>query len=348
MKNSKKLFAAVAMTGIMAFSVFGMPSVGGLDGFEPTENFMSKSGTVQEIRPFYDHVGEEPEAIEGSYFVLIENDEGSQMTFAVDHLTALIFDGNLEVGTVVTGFYDTNLPVPMIYPPQHHARVLMSPSSYNVIVDRFDADLIAESNPWQLLVNDTPNVEIFLQDGTPFDGELENRLLAVFYELTMSGTPTPLAGQEPVHTGLEKLIIPSRIYVLFERAVHPILQLTPEDLGYMHDYDVLDDIVTIGSATDLNAFWDAMLNPATARIIVNGTTITAPAPFINRSTGTVMLPVAAIADAMGINVASEGAELVDGVSFVPMNFFQEVLPGAAYIMNGNVIIHETPPWVRAR
>ena len=369
----------IALSGMIALSACTLATeVGGAQGtpmitlppaetisYEPEEepiaDFMSVSGTIQEINLLYEPSDDRKEP--GEYMVLIESN-GSLTNFHVDHLTALFLDGEMEVGMAVTGFFDANMPMIMIYPPRHHARVLVSDSFGTVYVDRFDADFVADSHPLQLVINES--TEIMFQDGQAFEGELtelENRILAVFVESTADTSPA--------------LITPSMVVVLFERAVHPIHHLTEEELAGLDSGFIEPDNWGGGlqlTQEDLDILWDNMLAPD-VQIIVDGTVIDAPTPFVNREVGMVMLPVAAIAEALGLNVVGEGAdvvigmgitfvegidsyhfgrraaqqlgaapELVDGVLFVPINFFHDVLPGAAYIMDGHVIVQSDSSW----
>jgi hypothetical protein len=115
-------------------------------------------------------------------------------------------------------------------------------------------------------------------------------------------------------------------------------------------------------------FWAAAFDPDTVQIIVNGEVIDAPTPFTDSEAGTIMLPVAAIAEALGYTVVDEGdGEIVigpgtllteglnsyfrgreapielpsapvirDGVMFVPREFFQEILSEAVSTQEGNI------------
>lgn len=130
---------------------------------------------------------------------------------------------------------------------------------------------------------------------------------------------------------------------------HPTLQLTQEDLDIM---------------------WDNMLNPETVQIFINGEAIDAPTPFINREAGFVMVPVAAVAEALSYDVFGEGDEIMigrgtsftigedyyfygrmagiplgtapelhDNVVFVPLHFFGTIFPDEAYMADGDIFIN---------
>ena len=339
------------------------PEVDGMELVFQLANFVPVSGVITEIQLLYEPSDDRKEP--GEYMVLVQSNDGSFANFHVDHLTGLFLDGELSVGMNVTGFFDSGLPMIMIYPPQYHARVLASGSFGSVFVDRFDADFLAHSLGFGLDINDS--TEIMFQDGQSFDGdlsELENRILAVF-----SSTLLLDAGAQ-----LPATITPSMIAILFERAVHPIHHLTEEELDGL---DFGESLVAdwggglLLTQEELDTMWDNMLDPETVQIILDGDVIDdAPTPFVDREHGMVMLPVAVIAEAMGMVVVGDGADVVigagitfvegvdnyhfgrrapqqlgvppvvvDGVLFVPIIFFHEILSGSAYMMDGNIIIY---------
>jgi len=344
--------------------------------------FISVTGTITEIHPIYRYEDGEALQTEDEFQVWLETETGT-VVFNVDHHTFLLAEDRLEIGAEVVGFYDGFLPVMLIYPPHYHARVLAPVYSdefrYSVDVNFIthvqegpymgEVSLTMGGSGRQIvlyIIQDGDNTEVVLQDGTPFEGGLtylENRSV-VFVRNDENDS--------------------NKIVVLFERAVHPIHYLTEEELAMIeagedgegwHDGQGIgfDDSWSGGlqlTQEDLDIMWDNMLAPD-AQIIVNGTALeSAPAPFVNREVGAVMLPVAAVSEALGYNVVGEGAEVVigpgiifrvgvddyffarmapvqlgaapelhDGVLFVPMQFFYNVMPGVAYINYGHVIVN---------
>jgi len=306
-------------------------------------SFMFHTGTITEINQLFDGEG---------YFVSVADEfTGSIVNFAVDHNTALLLGSELAVGLTITGYYDTSLPVPMIYPPQYHARVILGTMYTPFLLDRFDKNLKAFSSPNTLVITD--QTVIVLEDGgEPYGGveALHNRLLLVEFD----------------EEGLE--ITPTKITVLFEIAVPPIHFLTDEEL------DGLATAVPGGplllSPEDLEMMWANMFDPETVEIIVNGEVIDAATPFVDSEAGTIMLPVAAIAEALGLPMVPDGDNaliigrgsiiqegvnsyfvgrmapfelsaapvIVDGVMFVPWEFFGTVVDAFAYVEDGNIIV----------
>jgi hypothetical protein len=146
--------------------------------------FMYFRGTVTEILPFYEYTEEGEVAVDDKFFVLVEgmpNEEEYVPTanFFITPDTLLLLDEDIEVGMVVKGYYETTLPTPAIYPPQHQARIFVSesflmndPAKFSaILVDRFDADLVAFNRPWQIAILEetefSPATEIIFEDGSP-------------------------------------------------------------------------------------------------------------------------------------------------------------------------------------
>ena len=297
---------------------------------------------------------------------------GSTAHFFAGEDTLVISDNEIEVGMTVTGFYDPAMPMPSIYPPFYTLRVLAGEIAdyQSVLVDRFE-----QTTPGAFsFLNQAGNMfvgvtgaEIVFEDGTPFEGELEelnNRILAMVHGIVLTSFP----GQTSA----------TKVYILFEQAVHPIHTLTDEELAEMNR-PIQEPADWQGghplSQEEIDAMWDAMFDPETVQILVNGEAIDAPRPFVDRELGMIMLPVAAIAEALGFDVYPFDADSEDGASglvigrstitvgldsyavgrrapvqlgaapvivndviFVPMQFFGEVLTAGAYIADGNVVI----------
>ena len=129
------------------------------------------------------------------------------------------------------------------------------------------------------------------------------------------------------------------------------------------------------SPDDVLLMWSNTFDPATVQIIVAGEPIDAPAPFIHETALTPMLPITAIAEALGFSVVNNGqndagmTEFViapgtmlvegensyargreaarelstapvihDGEMFVPHEFFQEMLGYVVIFEDGNILM----------
>lgn len=79
-------------------------------------------------------------------------------------------------------------PVPMIYPPQYRALIIVKESNYhNVKVDFFNQQLL--SSDGQLQLNLSPTTIISLKNGQPFTNSPANRNLIVVYGPTTRSIP---------------------------------------------------------------------------------------------------------------------------------------------------------------
>ncbi len=94
----------------------------------------------------------------------------------------------LRIGMHVTAFYDANLPVPLIYPPQYQAAFIgRTEKGVNVMVDFFDENLTSEKNPLKL--NVAPTTRVTTANGQPYTCNIENNLLMVYYSATTRSIP---------------------------------------------------------------------------------------------------------------------------------------------------------------
>lgn len=108
------------------------------------------------------------------------NDQGDIVNFIVQPSTYFINFTTVEVGDLVIGFYDTSVPVPLIFPPQYQA-IVMSPvfNDRFVTVDEFNDKLISSDGMLQL--NIISKTTIRLTNNQTFQGTLAKRPLAVVY-----------------------------------------------------------------------------------------------------------------------------------------------------------------------
>jgi hypothetical protein len=336
--------------------------------------FIKFTGRITEIRPFYDYIEDSEFVTEDKLFVTVESFDYEPITinFIVNDNTVRIWDGELEIDMVVTAFHESSMPAPLIYPAQHNARVFTSEAA--VYVSRFDENWSSFDIP--LVINITDETEIIFEDGEVFEGDIEElhgRALATI--IYMFATPYRNAED------WRSLATPSKVIILFERAVHPILYLTEEEIAMIDNLFTEDTIENPASdwgggllltPEDLEILWDNMIDPETVQVIVNGEVIDTPTPFVNREAGFVMVPVGHIARALGMDVLGEGEEIMigrgihfeigvdyyffgrrapqqlgaapelhDGVIFVPLHFFGQIVPAVAYLDYGNVVIYDT-------
>ncbi|MCI8293311.1 MAG: hypothetical protein HFH53_07230 [Hespellia sp.] len=108
--------------------------------------------------------------------------------FVISPDTDVIDSIPLRRGMQVAAFYDANVPVPLIFPPQYQA-VLITRLEWgeSVMLSRFNQDLVSEQNTLQL--NVARNTRITTVNGQRFRCPLENRELLVYYSATTRSIP---------------------------------------------------------------------------------------------------------------------------------------------------------------
>ena len=148
-------------------------------------NFLAFSGIVTMIDDF--SIGQNNEV--GCYKLLsVDDGYGSSVNFVVAPTTYFVDHVMVAVGDRVTGFYDANAPVPLIYPPQFRAIVIAKDTPYqNVKVDYFNRQLVSSDGTLQLTMS--PHTQIVLENGQAFNGNIANRNLIVIYGATTRSIP---------------------------------------------------------------------------------------------------------------------------------------------------------------
>lgn len=255
--------------------------------------------------------------------LFVEDKMGGPAHIIVAEDTYIVDNAEIAVGDEIIYFYDISRPMIMIYPPQIKADVIaLKNSESNIKVDIFDKELVSLDNTLKL--NITDETQVVLRDGSIYKGSLANQKLAVIYDVSTKSIPAQTN--------------PKRVIVL------------DIDADENHRPDV--------SKMDI--------------VIDHDMIITAPKAFYNEK-GVVMVPLRAIAEALGYEVGFDGQSysisvgekaglkinsynytkadgsvitldtppaLVDNTTFVPLNFFTEVLMmNNAYVFEGQIVIN---------
>jgi hypothetical protein len=149
-------------------------------------NFQSFSGTITYIEDFLiDESGQGS----GCYKRMsLLNEDGFVVNFVVSPDTYFVDHATVKVGDNVTGFYDADLPVILIYPPQYRAVVMVKDIPYqNVKVDYFDNQLVSRDNMLKLII--APYTDILLENGQTFNILPINKNLIVIYGASTKSIP---------------------------------------------------------------------------------------------------------------------------------------------------------------
>ena len=149
-------------------------------------NFKLFHGVVTQIDDF--SIGQNGEK-EGCYKLMtVEDSTQGIVNFVVSPSTYFVNQEIVNPGDRVTGYYDGNAPVPLIYPPQYRALVVVKENNnQNVKVDFFNNQLV--SSDGQLQLNVSAYTLVLLKNGQPFSKSLANRNLIVIYGPTTRSIP---------------------------------------------------------------------------------------------------------------------------------------------------------------
>ena len=110
------------------------------------------------------------------------------VNFIINAETAVIDSRQLRPGMRVAAFYDSSLPVPLIFPPQYMAKlVTVIGRNEQVMINQFDENLLATDNSLQL--NVARNTVVRTINGQIFNCSLGNQNLLVYYTETTRSIP---------------------------------------------------------------------------------------------------------------------------------------------------------------
>lgn len=309
-----------------------------------TLEFAYFTGKITAINNSTDADGKE---IKDSKVVLLKDSEGKEVNFKLNEKTYYV-NKDFKVGDTVTGFYDPKLPTTRIYPPLYTAIVfsLSKDDGVSIKVDRFDENLLSHDGSLQLNVSD--KTVIVDEDGKVFKGDIKNRKLVVIYGITTMSIPA----QTP----------PTKIIVLFETAVAPILTMPAPET-------VVPPILVVPKSETPEASEPAVSNKKLA-LTVNNISLKSTEPFLNDK-GIVMVPFRDVCEALNLKITwndedksivldnkisfSVGKDvynlnksiitlgtapvIVDEKTFVPLKFFTEVLNlNNGYVLENTVFI----------
>jgi len=277
----KMLLFAITVAAIFTANAINAQASETAEELEYTPNFISFRGIISRV--------EIPETVDVGYtkVILAENSEGSEIAFRITDNTYFVTDKEAEIGAEIIGFYDGRAPMALIYPPQPEASVIAINMEEGklIMVDRFSENLLSEDGTLRLSIG--ADTQVILQNNEEFDGELANRALVVIYNAVANGRPAQTT--------------PDKVVVLFERAVHPIHILTDEELAAIENgigmAEPISPLLTLTNE-DLMLLAQSSQN---LTVKFEDVELNGPQPFVDDN-GVFMLPVRAVAEAMGLHV----------------------------------------------
>lgn len=201
MKKSQKILSGVIITSMLSASAFGILALdlkGPQNLFQTVQAeaaesnteqnrafYNSFTGTVTMINPVYDINGN---TIAGKKLVLVENKDGLQVNFSVNEDTYWFNADDVKIGDSLTGFYEADKPVIMIYPPQYQANVLaVNLKDQELKADIFDKNLLSADK--QLKLNISKDTKIIDKSGNAYTGKITSEKLLVVYRFTTKSLP---------------------------------------------------------------------------------------------------------------------------------------------------------------
>lgn len=151
-----------------------------------SQKFTAFSGTVTRIEDL--NPGQNEESAGCYKLMSVENKDRGPVNFVISPGTYFVNHEMIEVGDEVTGFYDSNAPAILIYPPQYPAIVMEKNTDYqNVTVDHFNDQLI--SSDGNLKLNISLYTEVILTNDQSFSKYPRNKNLIVVYGPTTKSIP---------------------------------------------------------------------------------------------------------------------------------------------------------------
>lgn len=123
-----------------------------------------------------------------SKMITLRTGDGSTVNFIVTQETVVINSRQLRPGMRIAAFYDSSLPVPLIYPSQYRAQlVTVLGRNEQIMLNYFDSSLTATDGSLRLNLERTTNIETI--NGQEFTCDLGNQPLLVYYTETTRSIP---------------------------------------------------------------------------------------------------------------------------------------------------------------
>lgn len=145
---------------------------------KPVAAYGQFSGKIEEIR----------RNEEGTLTGVYVRDRDGRMAWLMVGDDTYRYGQEPEEGLEATGYYRTDIPMLLIYPPQYPVSVLLTgDQDLNVHVDLFDGDMVSADGMLKILTNEA--FPVIRPDGTAFEGSPVDHRLAVFYGVSTRSIP---------------------------------------------------------------------------------------------------------------------------------------------------------------
>ncbi|MCL2363566.1 MAG: copper amine oxidase N-terminal domain-containing protein [Defluviitaleaceae bacterium] len=342
MKKLKKVMAVVL--AVMMATAVGITVRGEYTDFEPIsyEFDYEADAEFEQTWPNFGSVTGEVVSVSELTATQIRLAVGESTAYLNVNANTFVYGEFPQVGDTVTGFFNNNMPMILIYPPQYTAIVVVNQEEDLpfAFLDRFNAiddEGMMKSADGQRIINAAnPETVIVSQDGEDAsDWDLEGRLLVVFYTVASRSLP-------PV------IFAPEKIVVMYEIAVHPGPAYVGDMMGDLAGDDLWEWELPENNYTDeydapyngdngyigIVPIWDEFHD-----IVVMGVGL--PGETFHSIDGehATHVPIRAIADAFGITVGWERPYVTLNGAWGNIRFRTN---SNEVIVNGNTVILSHP------
>lgn len=116
------------------------------------------------------------------------NTMNGPVNFILSANTVVVDNTRLRPGMAIAAFYDSTLPVPLIFPPQYQAELITTIRGNELVtLNFFNRNLVASDN--SLSINLSRSTEISTLNGQPFHCSPGTNFLLVYYSTTTKSIP---------------------------------------------------------------------------------------------------------------------------------------------------------------
>lgn len=150
-----------------------------MDFFHPPTYYTGILGIIEQITPLNNQCCNQ---------ILTLRIQNGTLNFILSPGTYVADNAPLRTGMRITAFYDTNLPIQLIYPPRYQAAfIARTEPGEKVVVGYFDRNLITADNSLKLHLDSSTRVST--ANGQQYICGLGNNLLMVYYSSAIRSTP---------------------------------------------------------------------------------------------------------------------------------------------------------------
>lgn len=268
---------------------------------------------------------------ENGLFVELESADGPS-NFVITKDTYRVNNLEIAKGQTLIGFYENNRPMIMIYPPQYSLSIVAEVNDKLFVeADKFNKGLVNTDNTLKLNISE--DTEIVWENGAQINwikaptaeeltAVLEDRRLVVFYDITTKSIPAQTT--------------PKKVIVLSKKEAEPVSDVA--------GFDIEVNGAVIHAANAFRGENDAVLVPVRAIAEALGAEVrwNGETQAVNVGENAAFVIGSKTCWAYESDIELEAAPVLkDGLSYVPVEFFQKVLPlRVASVYEGRIVFED--------